>query len=234
MYACLQITGLSQVESPAAHAALPSLLPPMPASRRHSSARNRWAGMNQDRDRQDERDRQVAMMTAVARDRDKTAFQELFRHFAPRLQGFLQGSGSDQHSAKEICQETMVSVWRSAHLFDPKKAAVSTWIFTIARNARADHRRRERRPEPDMSDPAFVPDPEPQPHDIVSREQQATRLRALLATLPEEQRSVLRLAFFDGKSHTTVADELGLPLGTVKSRIRLALGHLRSALGEEE
>ena len=234
MNACLQIMGLSDVVPRTAHAGLLPLAPPMPDSRLHRGVRNRWPRMKQNQGRQDDRDWQVAMMTAVGRDRDKTAFQELFRHFAPRLQGFLQGSGSDLQSAKEICQETMVSVWRSAHLFDPRKAAVSTWIFTIARNARADHVRRARRPEPDMSDPAVVPDPEPQPHDIVSREQQATRLRALLAELPEEQQSVLRLAFFDEKTHTAVAEELGIPLGTVKSRIRLALGHLRSALGEEE
>lgn len=206
------------------------------AGPQHFNANNRVRAtrMNTDTERREQQDRQVALMTAVARDKDKEAFRKLFDHFAPRLQGFLMGSGSDPHLAEEIAQEAMVSVWRKAQQFDPDKAAVSTWIFTIARNARIDHLRRAKRPEPDVNDPAFASEPEPQPHDLVSQEQEATRLRRIIAQLPEEQQVVLRLAYFEEKPHSEVAKELDIPLGTVKSRIRLAIGRIRTELGDVE
>jgi RNA polymerase sigma factor (sigma-70 family) len=173
-----------------------------------------------------------AMLAAVGAERDKAAFQALFEHFAPRVKGFLYRQGTSPEMAEEVVQETMVNVWRKAVQFDPARASAATWIFTIARNLRIDMLRKENRPAPDMDDPALVPDPDPAPHETISKEQEASRLRAVMAELPQEQQEVLHLAFFQEKAHPQVAEELGIPLGTVKSRIRLALRRIRSELGD--
>lgn len=172
------------------------------------------------------------LLIAVATTRDKAAFQTLFEFFAPRIKGFLYRQGTAPDMAEEVVQETMVNVWRKATQFDPARASASTWIFTIARNLRIDLLRKENRPTPDVNDPALVPDPEPAPHDAMSQEQEAVRLRTAVASLPREQQEVLHLAFFQEKAHPLVAEELGIPLGTVKSRIRLAFRRIRSELGE--
>ena len=172
------------------------------------------------------------LLEKVAVSQDKEAFKELFAHFAPRIKGFFQGQGSPSDKADEVVQEAMVNVWRKSHLFDPTKAKASTWIFTVARNARIDLLRKENRPEPDFTDPSFFTDSEPQPDEIYERDDEAQRLQTVLAQLPEEQSQVLRLAFFEQKAHAEIAEELGLPLGTVKSRIRLAFKRLRKELGE--
>lgn len=172
------------------------------------------------------------LLVAVATARDKAAFQALFEHFAPRLKGFLYRQGTAPDMAEEVVQETMVNVWRKATQFDPARASASTWIFTIARNLRIDLLRKENRPAPDMNDPALVPDPTPAPHETMSQEQEAAQLRTVVANLPREQQEVLHLAFFQEKAHPLVAEELGIPLGTVKSRIRLAFRRIRSELGD--
>lgn len=164
---------------------------------------------------------------------DKAAFAELFGRYAMRVRAFVLRSGMPVEDADELAQEVLVTVWRKAHLYDPQKAAASTWIFAIARNRRIDFLRRRARPEPDPEDPLFRPDPEPTGHEIVDRQQQADHLKAALRTLPPEQLEVVRAAFFDGLSHAEIATHLGLPLGTVKSRIRLAFRQLRTALGPE-
>ena len=174
------------------------------------------------------------LLKKVAVSQDREAFKELFTHFAPRIKGFFQGQGSSSDKADEVVQEAMVNVWRKSHLFDPTKAKASTWIFTVARNARIDLLRKENRPEPDFTDPSFFTDSEPQPDEIYERDDEAQRLQVVLAQLPEEQSKVLRLAFFEQKAHAEIAEELELPLGTVKSRIRLAFKRLRKELGENE
>lgn len=173
-------------------------------------------------------------IVSVAKTQDKVAFKALFSYFAPRLNSFLLGQRTHPQMAEEIVQETLVNVWRKAGQFDPDKAAASTWVFTIARNLRIDHLRKINRPEPDMNDPAFQPDPEPQATDILSVKQDAIQLKSAIDLLPDEQRAVLQLAFFQDKSHPEVAEQMGIPLGTVKSRIRLALARLRSELGETQ
>ncbi len=179
------------------------------------------------------------LMTAVADSRDKEAFSRLFSHFAPRVKGYLMRGGATASQAEEIAQETMVTVWRKAHLFDPKKASASTWLFTIARNQRIDRIRRERRPEPEPDDPAFAPDPVAQPDREVSAQQDVNAVRRALAELPDSQREVVLLSFFEDESHSAIAERLQLPIGTVKSRIRLALKRMdmlldRNAYGERE
>ncbi|MEX0695021.1 MAG: sigma-70 family RNA polymerase sigma factor [Rhodospirillales bacterium] len=175
-----------------------------------------------------------ALLIRVSEDRDKEAFQTLYRYYAPRLKSFMLGKGTDAHLAEEAVQETLVKVWRKAALFDPALASASTWIFTIGRNMRIDMLRKSIRPEPDYSDPAFTPDPVPVASDKIQKDQQGKRLKAALSILPAEQSEILKLAFFQEKTHGQIAEELGLPLGTVKSRARLALKRLRSVLGENE
>ena len=175
-----------------------------------------------------------ALLRAVAEDRDRKAFKELYAHFSPRLKAYVLRQGTEPQIAEEVVQEAMVKVWRKAGQFDPAKAAASTWIFSIARNMRIDLLRRNYRPEPDRNDPSFMPDPEPQAFDTVSLGEDSRRLRQLMETLSLEQRKVLQLAFYEDKPHSEVATELNLPLGTVKSRIRLALQRLRTEIGDTE
>ena len=170
------------------------------------------------------------LLSAVAADRDKEAFAKLFGHFAPRVKAYLMRGGSPPAMAEDIAQETFVAVWRKAHLYDRKKASASTWLFTIARNQRIDRIRRERRPEPDPNDPAFAPDPVALPDREVSAQQDTSAVRLALETLPEAQREVVMMSFFEDKSHSVIADDLQLPIGTVKSRIRLALKRLDTIL----
>ncbi|MDG2286890.1 MAG: sigma-70 family RNA polymerase sigma factor [Alphaproteobacteria bacterium] len=174
------------------------------------------------------------MIEAVARDRSRDAFATLFDHFAPRLKSYVMRLGADERMAEEVAQEAMLMVWRKAGSFDSRQAAASTWIFTIARNKRIDRIRRERRPELDPDDPALVgarPETADQP---LQRRQFGERIRAALTLLPEEQASLVQSAFFDDKSHREIASERSLPLGTVKSRIRLALTRLRHELEDLE
>lgn len=174
------------------------------------------------------------LLLAVAEQRDRQAFRALFGHFAPRLKAFVMSHQTDPGTAEEVVQETMVNVWRKAAQFDAAKASASTWVFTIARNMRIDMLRRARRPEPDMNDPAMVSEPEPLAHERISHEQEAARLRAAVAELPAEQQEVLRLVFMEDITHAEAAERLGIPLGTVKSRIRLALKRVRAEVGERE
>jgi len=170
-----------------------------------------------------------ACLTAVARQRDLAAFEQLFRHYAPRLRLFMARQGGGQR-AEELMQETMLAVWNKADRFDPARGNASQWVFTIARNLRIDAYRRDRRPAFDPADPAFVPDA-PQPaDDRMSGLQQAEQLRRALSTLPDEQKQLLHCAFFEELPHSAIARRFGLPIGTVKSRIRLAYGRLRQAL----
>jgi RNA polymerase sigma factor (sigma-70 family) len=174
-----------------------------------------------------------SLLVSVAEGRDRSAFQSLFVYFAPRLKAFVMGQRTDPGLAEEIVQETMLNVWRKADQFEPAKASASTWVFTIARNMRIDMLRKANRPAPDMDDPALVPDSEPPAHERVSRKQESARLRQALVSLPAEQREILRMVFLDDTTHAEAAERLGIPLGTVKSRIRLALKRMRSEVGEE-
>lgn len=174
----------------------------------------------------------IALISSVARDRDRRAFACLFDHFAPRVTAYMRQLGADASVAEDLVQDVMLTVWRRAEQFDAQKAGVATWIFTIARNKRIDGIRRERRPAFDPNDPALVPEPEPDADASVHQQQQSDQLRGAIATLPDEQARLLRLAYFEDKSHNVIAEELDLPLGTVKSRIRLAMKKLKSQLAE--
>jgi RNA polymerase sigma factor (sigma-70 family) len=171
----------------------------------------------------------VRLLAIVGRDRSVDAFEVIFRFYAPRIRSFMAVKTKDRQVAEELMQETMTAVWNKAAQFDPARGNVSAWIYTIARNIRIDSFRR-RHPEFDMSDPVFVADDVPPADQEFQQNQEAHLLRSAMAELPEEQMDVLRRAFFDEASHSTIARDLGVPLGTVKSRIRLAFEKLRSAL----
>ncbi|WP_037313595.1 sigma-70 family RNA polymerase sigma factor [Ruegeria halocynthiae] len=159
---------------------------------------------------------------------DQAAFAELFQHFAPRIKAFLIKSGSDVTLAEECAQEVMATLWHKAHLFDPTRATVATWVFTIARNKRIDVLRKQRRPEPENL--GWGPEAEPGQDDIVALQQETAQLRNAMAALPDAQRQLIEKAYFGDLSHREIASQTGLPLGTIKSRIRLALDRLRHAM----
>ncbi len=159
---------------------------------------------------------------------DQGAFAELFQHFAPRVKAFLMKSGADATLAEECAQEVMATLWHKAHMFDPARASVATWIFTIARNRKIDLLRKQRRPEPEEL--TWGPEAEPDQEDTMVLQQESEQLRKALAELPDAQRQLIERAYFGDLSHSQIADETGLPLGTIKSRIRLALDRLRHAM----
>ena len=173
-----------------------------------------------------------AAVQAVGRARDRAAFQLLFDHFAPRVKGYLMRLGAGNAVAEDLAQEALLVVWRKAALFDPAKASASTWIFTIARNLRIDAIRKERRPELDPFDPSLLPQVERPSDETMDWVRAESRLRIALSGLPREQAEIIELSFLAEKPHSIIASELGLPLGTVKSRIRLAMARLRLALGD--
>ncbi len=175
----------------------------------------------------------VALVLRIARDGDRAAFALLFGHFAPRVKGYLLRLGTDGATAEDLMQEVMFTVWRRASTYDPAQAGVATWIFTIARNKRIDVLRRAKRPEFDASDPAFAPDPPAEPDREAERGEWQGHIAAAMAELPAEQSDLLRLAYFEDLSHSDIAARLGLPLGTVKSRLRLAVGRLRIRFSDE-
>ncbi len=170
------------------------------------------------------------LVEAIAAVRDRQAFARLFQHFAPRIKSYLVRLGCDGAQAEELAQEALLVVWQKAATFDRRQSAVSTWLFTIARNKRIDAIRRSRRPELDPEDPALQPARPDQADEVLSAAQSADRLRTALATLPEDQRRLLDLAFFQEKSHSDISGETGIPLGTVKSRIRLAMQRIRKVI----
>ena len=174
------------------------------------------------------------LLVRVGRDRDKSAFAELFDYFAPRVKSFLLRFGTDMSLAEEIAQEAMIMVWRRAETYDPRQSAASTWIFTIARNKRIDRLRRENRPLPDMSDPAVMPESIETGEIQVARMQQEKKIRHALKNLPEEQAKMIFSAYYEEKSHREIAEESGVALGTVKSRIRLALNRMRAQIDKDE
>jgi len=171
-----------------------------------------------------------ALLLRVARESSREAFADLFRHFAPRLKGYLLRLGADDSEAEEIAQDVMVTVWRKADQFDPTKAGVSTWVFRIARNRRIDVHRRTSKPELDADEPMLRPPDPVAPEAMLGRAEADAAVRSELSGLPSEQVQLLRAAFYEGLSHSEIAERYNLPLGTVKSRIRLGFTRLRARL----
>jgi len=170
----------------------------------------------------------TAQIYAIRDKQDQAAFAKLFAHFAPRVKGFLMKSGADASLAEECTQEVMATLWRKARMFDPSRASASTWIYTIARNRKIDALRKQRRPEPE--DLPWGPEAEPEQADAIGLKQETEQLAVAIKELPEKQRSLIEQAYYGDLSHSEIAEITGLPLGTIKSRIRSALERLRHAM----
>jgi RNA polymerase sigma factor (sigma-70 family) len=171
-------------------------------------------------------------LRAVAEARDRAAFARVFAFYGPRVKAYLRRLGAEDAVAEDLTQEVMLAIWRRAHQFDRTRAALGTWVYTIARNKRIDALRRERRPDFDLEDPALVPEDGSAPRGDRQAEAEQVRRGVMEAVeqLPAEQAQLLRIFYFEEKPHSAIAEELGLPLGTVKSRLRLALAKLRVLL----
>ncbi len=171
---------------------------------------------------------QTVWMLDVRDNRDRDAFAAIFDHFAPRLKGFVMRSGTSAAQAEEIVQDVMLTVWRKSDQFDPARAQVSAWIYQITRNRQIDVLRKENRPIPDelTIDPEAAPDAS----QVIAVEQEAGKLKQAIARLKPDQRRIIEQAYLGELTHQEISTRTGLPLGTIKSRIRLGLEKLRHDL----
>ncbi|MCW5726879.1 MAG: sigma-70 family RNA polymerase sigma factor [Parvibaculum sp.] len=172
----------------------------------------------------------AALLAAIANDGDRTAFARLFGHYAPRVKSYLRRLHVEERQAEDIAQDVMLTVWRKAGQFDPAKASAGTWIFTIARNRFIDTVRRERRPALDPDEPMLLPEAPRPADDSMAAGQIGARVHQAMSALPPDQAEVVALSFLEGLPHSAIAERLDIPLGTVKSRLRLAFGRLRAVL----
>lgn len=164
----------------------------------------------------------------ICDDQNQAAFAAMFSHFAPRIKSYLIRCGGNPVQAEEATQEAMATVWRKAHLFDPSKASAATWIFRIARNKQLDAIRKQRHPEPE--DLPWAASATADPADEFALAEEQDRLRQAVNALPRKQREIVEQAFYGDRTHSEIAEVTSLPLGTIKSRIRLALDRLRRDL----
>lgn len=174
------------------------------------------------------------LLTRVAERGDVEAFGKLFQQFAPRIKSYMMRQGADSATAEELAQETLLTVWRKASLYSSDKGTAATWIFTIARNLRIDRLRREVPWQGLPEGHEETASDEPLPDELVSEQERQKRIRAALSRLPEDQHEVVQLSFIEGLSHSEIAERLSLPLGTVKSRMRLAYQKVREAVEDLE
>jgi RNA polymerase sigma-70 factor, ECF subfamily len=170
------------------------------------------------------------LLIAVGTSRDEKAFTVLFDHLRPRVRAQMVHLGLATIAAEDVTQDVMETIWRKAHLYDPHKSAAATWVFRIARNRCIDLRRRSREFSLAAEDFFAIPDPAAGSDDCLDAARREERVRVALDALPQEQFALVRLAFFEGPSQGTIAKRLNLPLGTVKSRLRLAFARLRGVL----
>ena len=172
----------------------------------------------------------TTLINLIATRKDKSAFSNLFKLVGPRIKGYLMKLGSNDIVAEDLLQEVMLTVWRKSETFDRDKAAVSTWLFTIARNKRIDMLRKEIRPQLDPNDPMLTPNQEDSADNIYGSKQESIKITDAIKMLPEEQSKLIKMTYYEDKSHSIIAKELKMPLGTVKSRIRLASTRLKKLL----
>jgi RNA polymerase sigma-70 factor (ECF subfamily) len=174
------------------------------------------------------------LLRRVAERADPAAFRELYETLGPRVKAYMMRKGADAGTAEDLAQETLLTVWRKAALYADDKGSMTTWVFAIARNLRIDRLRREvpwqELPEWRLAEPSE----EAQPDEAFAEKQRQLRVQAALAELPQDQREVVALAYIEGLSHSEIAARVGLPLGTVKSRMRIAYQKVRAALEDLE
>jgi RNA polymerase sigma-70 factor (ECF subfamily) len=172
----------------------------------------------------------AALLFRVARERDRAAFAEIFDHFAPRVKSFMMRKGASAELAEDLVQETMIAVWSKAALYVPERGAASTWVFTIARNLRIDRLRRESAAHFTDLEDFDAPSDDVPGDEAMNRSQEDSHVARALAQIPPEQRELLILSYVDDVPQSMIAERLNLPLGTVKSRMRLAYRRLRKLL----
>lgn len=171
-----------------------------------------------------------SLLARIARDKDRDAFRELYVFFGPRVKALMLKAGADRELAEDITQDVMLTVWNKVHLYHPDRGSVGAWVFTIARNARIDRfRRGSSRPHEDVSGLEIASN-EAGSEDVVIAAERAERVAEAIRTLPDDQRSIIDHAYLLDMSQTEIARKLKLPLGTVKSRMRLAYAKLRERL----
>ena len=175
----------------------------------------------------------IEALAKVAESQDISSFKKIFDYFSPRLKSFLMRSGADEAIAEEIIQETMTIIWTKADYYDPKVASPSTWIYTIARNKKIDILRKSRKAILEDIDTAILPPVESKADENIEHDQKFEMIAQYLDDLPEDQLNLLKMNFFEEKSHGEISEITKIPLGTVKSRIRLALEKIRGKLEQD-
>lgn len=174
----------------------------------------------------------ASCMEKIASQRDKQSFMELFDYFSPRVNAYLLGMGVESGLAEDLCQEALLTLWNKSHLYQPRKAAVSTWLFRVARNLWIDRLRKQRATIYELQDEYLDAGMGAQDPEEDTGELDADRIQRALEALPRNQAQVVYKAYFEGKSHSEIAADTGMPLGSVKSSLRLALQALREKYGE--
>jgi RNA polymerase sigma-70 factor, ECF subfamily len=170
------------------------------------------------------------LLSNIGLNQDRDSFADVFQHFAPRVKSYMVKLGCVDEMAEELAQQTLLQVWRKAQLYDPQKAAASTWIFRIARNIRIDMLRKQKHFFDSDFDLATIEDDQQNAEYKINQEQKNRRVSLALTDLPSDQAQIIRMSFYDGFSHSEIAKQLEIPLGTVKSRIRLAFARLRDSV----
>lgn len=172
------------------------------------------------------------LMSRVVTSADRDAFNALAMHYAPRLKAWLMHRGEGDSTSEDIVQDVLAAVWQKAASFDGAKASFSTWVYRMTRNRWIDHKRKHDRLQPTAPSDMIhlVDEPDDSLHAGLEEAEAAQAVRDALATLPPEQKQMLYLAFFEGLSHSAIAERTGIAIGTVKSRIRAPLKKLRTTL----
>lgn len=169
------------------------------------------------------------LLSNIGSNSDRESFAQIFHYFAPRVKSYMVKLGCVDEMAEELAQQTLLQVWRKSHLYDAQKAAASTWIFRIARNIRIDILRKQKHFFDEDFDLASIEDDQEGVEFKINKEQESQRIALALTDLPTDQAQIIRMSFYDGLSHSEIAKHLKIPLGTVKSRIRLAFARLRAS-----